>query len=95
MISMGAPHLAIPITGAMCTGVAARIQGTLVQECSRPVDDGAVFRVGHGSGALPVAAVVRREGEHWFADRASVFRTARVLMRGEVYAAVDSRAAAE
>ncbi len=32
MISMGKPHLAIPLTGALCTAVAARIPGTVVAD---------------------------------------------------------------
>ncbi len=88
MISMGAPHLSIPLTGALCAGVAAQIAGTLVQECARPVAAGEVFRVGHGSGVLPVEAVVARRSDGWFAERASVYRTARVLMEGRVFAPV-------
>jgi len=85
MISMGAPHLAIPLTGAMCVGVAAGIPGTLVQECARSVAAGANFRVGHGSGALPVSAVVTAGAGGIEAERVSVYRTARVLMEGRVY----------
>ena len=95
MISMGVPHMAIPLTGAMCVGVAAQIMGTLVQECARPVSVGDVFRVGHGSGALPVSASVVRRDDGWFAERVSVFRTARVLMEGRVFGPVDVMQAAE
>ncbi len=90
MISMGAPHLAIPLTGALCAGVAAQVPGTLVRECARPVAAGAAFRVGHGSGVLPVEAVVSRRSDGWFAERASVFRTARMLMEGRVFAIVEA-----
>jgi 2-methylaconitate cis-trans-isomerase PrpF len=95
MISMGAPHLAIPLTGALCTGVAAQITGTLVRECARPVAAGEAFRVGHGSGVLPVEAVVTRRPDGWFAERASVYRTARVLMEGRVFAIAEALEAAE
>jgi 2-methylaconitate cis-trans-isomerase PrpF len=90
MISMGVPHLAIPLTGAMCTAVAARVAGTLVQECACPVAPGEALRVGHGSGVLPVEAVVTRRGDGWFAECVSVYRTARVLMEGRVFAAVEA-----
>ncbi|MHA1528507.1 MAG: 2-methylaconitate cis-trans isomerase PrpF family protein [Alphaproteobacteria bacterium] len=90
MISMGAPHLAIPLTGALCTGVAAQVAGTLVRECARPVASGEAFRIGHGSGVLPVEAVVTRRRDGWFAERASVYRTARVLMEGRVFASVEA-----
>jgi 2-methylaconitate cis-trans-isomerase PrpF len=95
MISMGAPHLAIPLTGALCTGVAAKIAGTLVRECARPVASGEALRVGHGSGALPVEAVVTWRNDGWFAERASVYRTARVLMEGRVFAPAEALEAAE
>jgi len=95
MISMGVPHLAIPLTGALCVGVAAQIAGTLVQECVRPVADGAAFRIGHGSGMLPVEAVVTQRRDGWFAERASVYRTARMLMEGRVFAVADAQEAEE
>ena len=95
MISMGVPHLAIPLTGAMCAGVAAQIAGTLVQECARPVAPGEPLRVGHGSGVLPVEAVVSRRGDGWHAERASVYRTARILMVGQVFAPAEELEAAE
>jgi 2-methylaconitate cis-trans-isomerase PrpF len=89
MMSMGLPHLAIPLTGAMCTSVAAQIPGTLVQECATPVADGEVFRVGHGSGVLPIESIVTQKPDGWFAESASVLRTARVLMQGRVFGPVD------
>ena len=95
MISMGVPHLAIPLTGAMCAGAAARVAGTLVQECACPVAPGEAFRIGHASGVLPVEAVVTRRGDGWFAERVSVYRTARVLMEGRVFAPVEALETAE
>ena len=94
MIAMGAPHLAIQLTGALCAGVAAQVPGTLVQECARPVAAGEAFRVGHGSGVLPVEAVVSRRRDGWLAERASVTRTARVLMEGRVFAIAETLEAA-
>jgi 2-methylaconitate cis-trans-isomerase PrpF len=95
MLSMGLPHLAIPLTGAMCVAVAAQIEGTVVHESARPPRNGGPFRVGHGSGALPVSARVSRRPDDWFADSVSVFRTARVLMEGRVYAPVAEVRATE
>ncbi len=86
MLSMGVPHLAIPLTGAMCVAVAARVPGTLVHECAAPVMEGAPLRVGHGSGVLPAAAEVRNGADGPVAERASVMRTVRVLMEGRVFA---------
>ncbi len=82
VISMGNCHRAVPLTAAMCLAVAARIDGTVAAECvaSRSGD----VRIGHASGALPVAAsVVTRHGEPC-AEGVTVYRTARRLMEGFV-----------
>lgn len=85
MISMGAPHLAIPLTGAMATAVAARIPGSIVQELAGLTDPGAPLRIGTASGIVPAMADVT-EAPH--AVKASIYRTARTLMEGTVYAAL-------
>ena len=81
-ISMGNCHRAFPLTVAMCVGVAARIEGTVVQECAsgRAGD----IRLGHPSGVLPIdASVARKDGAAW-AEKVTVYRTARRLMEGFV-----------
>ena len=85
MISMGAPHLAIPLTGAMCVAVAAKISGSVVYEAARARGPGAPLRIGTPSGVVPAMAEVQA-GPH--AVSASVYRTARTLMEGTVYAAL-------
>jgi 2-methylaconitate isomerase len=82
-ISMGNCHRAFPLTSSMCLAVAARIEGTLVHECST-AKPGADVRLGHPSGVLPLdAAVVTQSGEY-HAERVTVYRTARRLMEGWV-----------
>ncbi len=88
MISIGQPHRAVPLTGAMCLAVASRIEGTVVNRIARPSaspDD--PVRIAQPSGLTVVGAAVRREGERrdWFAERATVYRTARRLMEGWVF----------
>lgn len=86
MISMGVPHNAVPLTGAMCAAVAARIEGTVVHAaCRRDRSVGEAIRIGHPSGVLPVDAEVGVENGQPRAGTASVFRTARRLMAGTVY----------
>ena len=46
VISMGNCHRAFALTSAMCLAVAARIDGTVVRECSSAADDADV-RLGH------------------------------------------------
>jgi len=97
MISIGQPHRAVPLTGAMCLAVASRIEGTVVNRIARrsasPNDP---VRIAQPSGLTVVGAAVRRAsdrehhdedhgGSHdWFAERATVYRTARRLMEGWV-----------
>jgi 2-methylaconitate isomerase len=81
-ISMGNCHRAFPLTVAMCVGVAARIRGTVVEEVAsgRPGD----IRLGHPSGVLPIDASVKlKDGAAW-AEKVTVYRTARRLMEGYV-----------
>jgi len=84
-ISMGNCHRAVPLTGAMCLAVAAEIEGSLVHEASRGRGARSLdVRLGHPSGVLPIAAGVSvRAGEPW-AERVTVYRTARRLMEGVV-----------
>jgi 2-methylaconitate cis-trans-isomerase PrpF len=82
VISMGNAHRAFALTSAMCLAVAAEIDGSIVHEAARhPHGD---IRLGHASGVLPIAAAVReKNGEPW-AERVTVYRTARRLMEGAV-----------
>ena len=81
-ISMGNAHRAFALTAAMCLAVAAQVEGTVVSDCAGGrVGD---LRLGHPSGVLPIAASVgRRDGVAW-AERVTVYRTARRLMEGYV-----------
>jgi 2-methylaconitate cis-trans-isomerase PrpF len=82
-MSMGNCHRAFALTAAMCLAVAARIRGTVVHEAS-VAPEGDDVRLGHPSGVLPIAATVSsRAGEPW-AERVTVYRTARRLMEGFV-----------
>ncbi len=84
VISMGNCHRAFALTAAMCLAVAARIAGTVVHECATTATAGAPIRLGHPSGVLPLdARVATRDGAPW-AERVTVYRTARRLMEGFV-----------
>ncbi len=85
MISVGRPHRAVPLTAALCLGVAARMEGTLVHEAGG-ASGGGDIRIGHPSGIALVAAEVSGGGAEPCAERAVVYRTARRLMDGFVYA---------
>jgi 2-methylaconitate cis-trans-isomerase PrpF len=83
VISMGNCHRAFALTAAMCLAVAARLEGTVVRECSTAPDNADV-RLAHPSGVLPLDARVVSEGGRPHADRVTVYRTARRLMEGFV-----------
>jgi 2-methylaconitate cis-trans-isomerase PrpF len=81
-ISMGNCHRAFPLTVAMCLAVAARIPGSVVQECVAGASGD--VRLGHPSGVLPIAARVDTSGAEPRAETVTVYRTARRLMEGFV-----------
>ncbi len=84
--SMGRMHHAYTGTGAISTAVAAAIPGTIVHECiSESCDQSQGIRIGHSAGTMEVtAAVLHRDGQ-WKAIKASLQRSARLLMKGEVF----------
>jgi 2-methylaconitate cis-trans-isomerase PrpF len=86
MISVEQPHRAVPLTGAMCLAVGSRIEGTLVHRIARRAAGmNEPVRIAQPSGLTVVGASVRREGDSWHAEHATVYRTARRLMEGVVF----------
>ena len=85
MISMGNTHRALPLTGALCLGVAARIAGTVVNRHTRSLrDEQARLRIQQPSGLTVVGAEVDEDRQGWHARRVSVYRTQRRLFEGSV-----------
>jgi 2-methylaconitate isomerase len=83
IMTMGRLHRTYALTGAICTAVAAQIEGTLVHAAARPGEPGArTVRIGHPSGVIEVGAEVRRRDGEWIVDRVITRRTARRLMEG-------------
>ncbi len=94
MISIGQPHRAVPLTGAMCLAVAAKLPGSVVNRVARCVEsEDAPVRIAQPSGVTVVDAVVRRRDGGWHAEQATVYRTARRLMEGWVYVRAADAAA--
>ena len=92
MISVGQPHRAVPLTGALCLAVACRIPGSLPN--SMATNGRSDIRVGHPSGVILVSAEVLSRGNTLDVPRASVYRTARRLFQGEVLYRASSAASA-
>ena len=84
MITSGQPHRALPLTGSLCTAVAAAIPDTVVGRLAR-ASSGGTLRLGMPSGILTVGAEVVRDGTGWRAQRGAFYRTARRLFEGFVY----------
>jgi 2-methylaconitate cis-trans-isomerase PrpF len=86
MLSNGQPHLALPLTGSLCTAVAMQIEGSLPARLARPDRDPSTLRIAMPSGVLTVAADVRRDAGGWRVESGSFYRTTRRLFDGHVYA---------
>ena len=84
MLSSGQPHRALPVTGSICTAVAIRIPGTLPQRLSA-TENGKPLRLAMPSGLMDVDAKVVAKGLTWQAVHGSVYRTARLLFKGDVH----------
>jgi 2-methylaconitate cis-trans-isomerase PrpF len=89
-MSMGQAHKAVPLTLSLCLGAAAGIEGTIpyqLRSGSREEtkdDKGArstTVNIGHPSGTVEIGTTVE-DGEIVSAE---LHRTARVLMKGEVF----------
>jgi 2-methylaconitate cis-trans-isomerase PrpF len=84
-ISSGQPHRALPLTGSLCTAVAARIEGTIVSQMLAGEAFGAI-RLGMPSGILTVDADVGQDATgQWLARSGAFYRTARRLFDGRIY----------
>jgi len=82
-VSMGKLHHAMMGTAAVAIGTAAAIPGTLVNLAAGGGARSAV-RVGHPSGTLRVGAEALQDGGQWSVTKASMSRSARILMEGWV-----------
>jgi len=79
-------HKTYAATSTVCTGIAAKIPGTIVHEAARPETRDAVeVRIGHPAGAIVTESVVELDGNDYRVRRATVGRTARRIMEGTVY----------
>jgi len=85
MISLGQPHRAIPVTGALCVAVAARVDGSLVSRMFDTTRCGSELRLAHPSGVTNVDARLEQREGNWYAASVTIYRTARRLMDGYVY----------
>lgn len=90
-LSMQKLHHAMMGTASVAIGVAACIEGTLVNLAAGGGEKTAV-EFGHPSGTLKVGAVIKKENGKYIVDKATMSRSARIIMKGEVYAPEIGRA---
>jgi 2-methylaconitate cis-trans-isomerase PrpF len=84
ILSMGRAHHAFTGTGAVSLAAAAALPGTLVAEALGGERNDQSFRLGHAAGRMDLAGRVHQRGAQWYAERVTLGRSARALMRGEV-----------
>jgi len=73
-------------TSTVCTGVAARLPGTLVHQVTRPHNRPAI-RIGHPAGVIETESEIAPDGR---VLRATLGRTARRIMEGYVFVPEDA-----
>lgn len=79
-LSMGQAHKAVPLTLALCLGAATHIPGTIAHTIAGGKAESTVT-IGHPSGTLDVGTTM----SNGKLVSAELLRTARVLMKGDVY----------
>jgi 2-methylaconitate cis-trans-isomerase PrpF len=80
VLSMGQTHKAVPLTLALNLGVACLLDNTLASRLSRNIASGSTVTIKHPSGTIDVGVDVSSNE----VASASIYSTARLLMRGEV-----------
>ncbi|MDK2766930.1 MAG: 2-methylaconitate cis-trans isomerase PrpF [Sphingomonas sp.] len=88
-MSMGKLHHAMMGTAAVAIAAAAAVPGTLVNMAAGG-GEREIVRFGHPSGTLRVGAVAQQDADGWSVAKATMSRSARILMQGTVYIPANS-----
>ncbi len=83
LMFMQVMHKTYAGTGTTCTGAAAKIPGTIVNEVSTSSD--VAVRIGHPAGVINIEVETTIENNQVYLKRAAFGRTARRIMDGYVY----------
>lgn len=81
-LSMGQAHKAVPLTLALNLGATCRIPGTLAAEAALGAEGRTSIKIAHASGDVDVGSVFDKNGR---LESALLHRTARILMKGDVF----------
>lgn len=82
--AMGKIHKAYPVTGAIPTAAAAKIEGSVVQEVVWDLE-GDEVKIGHPSGTMVVESKLKMDGSRLIFESCTIGRTARMIMEGVTY----------
>jgi len=86
LASMQKMHRAYMVTGAVCTGAASKIKGTIVEEVIREeAKQSKILRIGHPYGVMDVEITFNNSNENIGIEKIGVYRTARRILDGNVY----------
>ncbi|KUO49724.1 MAG: 3-methylitaconate isomerase [Desulfitibacter sp. BRH_c19] len=83
LMFMQVVHKTYAGTGTTCTGAAAKIPGTIVNEVSKSISS--IVRIGHPSGVIDIEVETEADMDKVNLRRAAFGRTARRIMDGYVY----------
>jgi 2-methylaconitate cis-trans-isomerase PrpF len=90
LLSMQTAHRAYMGTGAVCTGAAAMIEGTLVNEfVAAAARRQGTVRIGHPYGVMDVKVAAAADNGHVSIRSATIGRTARRIMEGHAFVPRD------
>ncbi len=86
LMFMQQSHKTYAGTSTICSGVAARLPGSLVHEASRlQTREAGTVRIGHPAGVIETETRLKNTPEGWAVQRATLGRTARRIMEGYVF----------
>lgn len=93
LMFMQVVHKTYAGTATICTGAAARIQGSIVNQMMMEKGKGKedVLRIGHPAGVITVKALASNEANVWKLEEAAISRTARRIMDGNCYTVVGMK----
>lgn len=80
-------------TATICTGAAARVEGTIVNEAMQAKNRGkdSVLNIGHPAGTIDIDVEAQFVDGKWNLEKASISRTARRIMEGYCYTTVEGK----
>lgn len=89
LMFMQVVHKTYAGTATICTGAAACVKGTIVNEAMLAGGRGnsETLRIGHPAGVIDIDVAARQNGDEWQLEKASISRTARRIMDGVCYTA--------